>query len=133
MGLLGSIFKGIFGGGFGRKTVTTSTIEKIDSDWRNIRILIKEGRPSQLRQALITADKTVDAALKDLVVGETMGERLKNSRDLFDRDVYDLVWKAHKMRNSIVHEAGFEPNHMTVTRSVENLKKGLKDLGVRID
>jgi len=133
MGLLGSILGALFGGGVGRKRVSALTIEKIESDWRTINILLKEGKPSQLRQALITADKTVDAALKDLVAGETMGERLKNAGDLFERPMYDKIWKAHKMRNSVVHEAGFEPAHFTVTRSVGDLKKGLSVLGVRIE
>lgn len=133
MGLLGDILGGIFGFGFSRKHVSTETREKIDSDWRNINVLIKEGKPSQLRQALITADKTVDAALKDLVAGETMGERLKNAKDLFDRASYDKLWKAHKMRNSVVHEAGFEPAHFTVKRAIEDLKKSLKILGVSVE
>lgn len=128
------LFSFLFGskGGFGRRSVSADTKRRIEADWRKISSLMKSGGPSQIREALLTADKTVDAALKDLVEGETMGERLKNASHLFDRDVYDKIWKAHKLRNSLVHEAGFEPTIGMVNDGITRLKKGLSALGVKI-
>jgi hypothetical protein len=119
-----------FGGG--AKAVSIDTKGKISRDWQSIDVLIKGGMPSQLRQALIKADKTVDTALKDLVLGETMGERLKNAKDLFDRDVYDKIWKAHKVRNRLVHEADYEPQHFIVKEAIKNLRNGLKGINVYV-
>jgi site-specific recombinase XerD len=118
--------------GFSRKTVSAETVEKIRRDWQQIDVLTREGGPSQLRQALITADKSLDNALKDRVSGETMGERLKNAKDLFEYSVYDKLWKAHKMRNALVHETGYEPPYHMVISGIEDLKTGLLKLGVRI-
>lgn len=112
--------------------VSQDTVRKITSDWDNIAILLKQKSPAQLKQALITADKTLDAALKDVVPGETMGERLKNSKEKFDRVTYGRIWDAHKLRNSLVHEAGFEPPYFVINEAVANLKEGLYKLGVRV-
>ncbi|MFC1755956.1 hypothetical protein ACFLZK_01150 [Patescibacteria group bacterium] len=111
-------------------SVTVHTKKMIESDLRNVDVLLKGKKPSQLRQALITTDKALDNALKDVVIGENMGERLKNASELFDRDLYNKIWSAHKMRNSVVHESGYEPPYHMVTQGIDNLKKGLRTLGV---
>ncbi len=114
-----------------RKIITVETRNKIQNDWRNIEVLLSQKGPSQLRQALITADKSLDNALKDLVAGENMGERLKNAEKMFDRDEYNKIWEAHKVRNNLVHESGYEPPYFVLTQSVESLKNGLERVGIR--
>ncbi len=126
-------WKRLFGlDSFNNKTVSSNTTEMIRYEWQQIEELVSIGGPSNLKQALIKADKTLDNALKDKFRGETMGERLKNARVTFDYQTYDNLWKAHKMRNSLVHESGFEPPHHMLTMAIENLKKGVTRLGVRI-
>lgn len=115
---------------FGRNSVSAETIQKIKLDWGNISILLKGKSPSQLRQALITADKTLDAALKDIVAGETMGDRLKNAKDKFDRNIYNKIWNAHKIRNALVHEAGYEPGYSMLTKAIEDIRVALSKIGV---
>jgi len=115
-------------GGF----VTINTERKIISDWEKIAGLMATRQPSSLRQALITADRTLDAALKDMVSGETMGERLKNAKTYFDRDTYNKIWEAHKVRNNLVHEADYEPPYHVVGNAVDTLKYALIKLRVRL-
>ncbi|MFC1625159.1 hypothetical protein ACFL15_02195 [Patescibacteria group bacterium] len=121
---------------FGKKklprSISQTTEEMIQRDWKQIDILLAGKSPSQLRQALITADKTLDNALRDLVNGETLGERLKLSDTRFDKHFYDEIWKAHKIRNTLVHESGFEPPHFVVTEAVQTLRRAVQSLGVRI-
>jgi hypothetical protein len=116
----------------GRYSVSPPTQENIAKDWDNINNLLKLKGPSQLRQALITADKSLDNALKDIIPGETMGERLKNAKDRFDPIMYNKIWEAHKVRNMTVHESGYEPPHFVLTDAVENLRKALISLGVSV-
>ena len=113
-----------------RKSIKPVTRNNIEAEWRQINVLLNGKQPSQLRQALIKADKTLDNALRDLVIGETMGERLKNAYSLFERRLYDKIWKAHKMRNALVHESGYEPPHHMVNKSISDLKTALNKLGV---
>ncbi|HPD73987.1 MAG TPA: hypothetical protein P5014_01205 [Patescibacteria group bacterium] len=115
-----------------RKIITVETREKVQRDWKNVEILLSQKGPSQLRQALITADKSLDNALKDIFDGETMGERLKNAESFFERDQYNRIWEAHKVRNNLVHESGYEPPYFVVTKAVQDLKEGLEKLGVRV-
>jgi hypothetical protein len=131
MGFFDLIFGGA-NGGFGRSSVSADTERKIQRDWDVIKLQLQQKGPSQLKQALITADKAMDTALKDIVAGESMGERLKNSKDKFDQNVYNRLWDAHKLRNNLVHEAGFEPPYFMLTEGVENIRKGLVALGIRV-
>lgn len=117
---------------FGRSRVNFETEQKIKSDWKKIEILLKGGSPSQLKDALLTADKALDNALRDLVSGENMGQRLKNAKSMFEWETYDKVWKAHKLRNSLVHESGFEPTHDMIKDGITRLKKGLISLGIKL-
>ncbi|MBU0534904.1 MAG: hypothetical protein ABIJ82_02230 [Patescibacteria group bacterium] len=128
-----NIFNLLFGGNkTSRRTVTQLTEKNIVSDWRSISILISQKGPSSLKNALITADKTLDNALRDMVDGETMGDRLKNAENMFDRNLYNKIWEAHKIRNNLVHESGYEPPHFVITESIQVLKTALQSLGLRI-
>jgi len=117
--------------GQGRGSIKPYTRTTIEVDWKNIKVLIAGKSPSQLRQALITADKCLDNALRDMVTGETMGERLRNSPHLFEKRQYDKIWNAHKTRNALVHESGYEPPSHIILTSIENLKEALNSLGIR--
>lgn len=111
--------------------VTTVTQESIIKAWESVNIALSTKTPSQLRQALITADKCLDNALRDVVTGETMGERLKNAKNRFDYNTYDAIWRAHKIRNSMVHETSFEPSYSTLISAIGDLKRGLDALDVK--
>lgn len=112
-------------------SVSSSTQENIINAWVNVDHALTSNTPSQLRQALITADKCLDNALRDVVAGETMGERLKKAKTRFDYPVYDAIWRAHKIRNSMVHETSFEPSYSTLVSAINDLKRGLTSLGVK--
>lgn len=127
-------FSFLFGKKFGysRNYVSSVTAEKITRDWSEIDTLLKGKSPSQLKQALIIADKSVDNALRDVVAGDSMGERLKNAKDKFEYSQYDKLWKAHKVRNNMVHESGYNPPYYVVTEAIETFRTVLNILGVRL-
>ena len=129
MGLFDLLFKGNI---FGRTTVSRDTEDRIKIDWEKINQLQKLGGPSNLRQALITADRTLDNVLKELYKGESMGERLKEAKDRFDRPTYNLIWDAHKIRNSLVHEAGYEPPYYVVNKAIDDLRSVIASFGVSL-
>jgi len=128
-----SLFDLLFGKPlFGRTTVSRESEDRIRLDWEKIRQLQKVAGPSNLKQALITADRSLDTALKDIVPGENMGARLKEAKDKFDRDTYNKIWEAHKIRNNLVHESSYEPPYFLINNGIEDLRKGLSALGVNI-
>ena len=103
---------------FKKTSISLATVTSIQSAWSNVSDALGTKNPTQLKQALITADKCLDNALRDMVRGETMGERLKNSKDTFEHSVYDGIWRAHKVRNSMVHETSFEPSYSVLFYSI---------------
>lgn len=132
--MIAELIRDLLFGGFsgGHRSVRADTQMKIKHDWDTIDTLLSQRSPAQLKQALITADKALDNALRDVVAGETMGERLKNAKDKFDPVVYNKIWEAHKIRNSMVHESGYEPPHFMLVEAVGKLKQGLVSLGVKL-
>ncbi len=112
--------------------VKPATRDNVIQEWNNIGILVRSKGPSQLRQALLSADKTLDNVLRDKVFGENMGERLKNAKDLFTKEDYDRIWAAHKMRNALVHESGYEPIQSMLITGIEVFRKAVNTLGVRV-
>ncbi|MBI4091574.1 hypothetical protein HY419_02350 [candidate division WWE3 bacterium] len=127
------IFDLLFGKGFvGRTTVTREVEARVKDDWLKIDNLMKVGGPSNLRQALMTADRSLDTVLKELYQGNTLGERLKECSAKFDRVLYNKIWEAHKIRNAMVHEAGFEPPYFVTKQAIEDLRRGIQTFGVSI-
>lgn len=107
--------------------------ELIRREWEEIEALLKLGDPSGRKEALIRADKALDLALKRISTEETMGERLRSAQEKFSNHaVYGGLWKAHKMRNAMIHEAGFEPPYYSVEKAIEQIKKGLEDLRINL-
>jgi len=112
-----------------------STFRKVEPSeirrrWAEIQAMMREGGPANYRQAIMEADKLIDMVLKSKVRGETMGERLKNARNLFPCDAYDKLWTAHKIRNKIAHEADFEGLSSDAQLAVRNFERALRELRV---
>ena len=89
--------------------------------------LIKD-QPSSYHLSVLNADKLVDQALRERgIKGKTMGERMKNSVQLFsDRNG---IWTAHKLRNQIAHETDIHITYDQARYALANFRKALKDLG----
>lgn len=91
------------------------------------------GGGNGLRGAIAEADKLLDHALRQSgIPGDTMGERLKAARSRFaqDRSTYDAVWRAHKLRNALAHEVGFDLVPSQAREAIQDFKRGLTVLGV---
>jgi len=100
------------------------------NEWKEIQRLTATNKVPELKMALIQADKSIDNLLREKVEGETMGDRLIKSKEIFKIKTYNEVWSAHKVRNSMVHESGFNPPISVLKKSISDLKKGAKDIGV---
>lgn len=103
--------------------------EMIVKKLTNIDLMVQEGRENDIRTALIQIDAVLDAVLQQKrISGNTLGERLKNARNQFDRSTYNAVWEAHKLRNRIVHEIDYRPPVAHVKQNYMELKYGIKQL-----
>lgn len=76
--------------------------------WGRVMLLLDSENESDLKLAVIEADKMLDELLIILgYEGESLGDRLI-SVEKGDMQTLDDAWEAHKCRNRIAHETGFQ-------------------------
>jgi hypothetical protein len=94
--------------------------------WNTIMATSQTGA-SGLKSSINEADKLLDHVLKQLgYEGERMGERLKLAGPRFtDRN---SVWRAHKLRNALAHEIGFDLVPSQAKEALHDFEQALKDL-----
>jgi hypothetical protein len=126
------IFKFFFTKNKGGRTISSSVLVLVEADWRQIDQDLKSKSPALMKTSLIKADKALDNLLKELVHGNTMGERMIAGKNKFSPDVYSAIWSGHKVRNAMIHETGYEPTYYILNEAIENLRKGARQLGARV-
>lgn len=99
--------------------------------WRKIMEKFSEGTPDAMRVAIIEADALVEESLKHLSYqGEHFADRLEKL-DPGEFSTLDRLWKAHRIRNDLVHVPGFflaAHDAKAVLDSYEEFLKELKAL-----
>lgn len=91
--------------------------------------LISLGNSSNFSKAVLEADKLLDYILKSKrFKGETMGERLKSAREKMSYEAYNAAWQAHKIRNEMVHNSGFEVTDFIARDAIKNFNEAIDDL-----
>lgn len=95
--------------------------------WETIMATSRTGA-SGLKSAINEADKLFDYVMRQLgYAGETMAERLKVAGSkLSDQN---SVWRAHKLRNALAHEVGFDLVASQANEALHDFERGLRDLG----
>lgn len=100
---------------------------KVDQEWGRIKQRLESGDEANFKIAVIEADKLIDDLLKSMnYPGESMGDRLK----LIDQSKLSSIqelWNAHRVRNNIVHNAGFKLSYREAKAAIESYEKVLKE------
>ncbi|HEX3082431.1 MAG TPA: hypothetical protein VHQ86_04200 [Candidatus Saccharimonadia bacterium] len=95
--------------------------------WQTIMAVSTTGA-SGLKSSINEADKLLDHALKQSgYAGATMGDRLRSAGSRFSNR--NDVWSAHKLRNALAHEVGFDLVPSQAKEALSQFEQGLKDLG----
>ena len=103
--------------------------EDIQKRWREIESLTSRNDEMSYKLAVMEADKLLDHALKSMGFGgNTLGERLKLACYRFPR--LRKVWRAHLLRNKLVHEASFHLSRGAAQGAIGQFKNALKELSV---
>jgi len=128
-----SLWNFLFGSGeSGQLSRNALSIDRmmVQKKWTEILELLKLGGPSRFRSAIIEADKLLDYCLQRRgFPGNNLGERLKFARKYMKWEIYDLAWKAHKVRNKIVHDYESEVLYWEAEEAIKRFEKVLKELG----
>lgn len=101
--------------------------EHFKNEWNDALELYKDEKTQTL--SIVHADKLLDQALKCLgYSGNNMAERLVAAKNRLKHK--DDVWRAHKLRNKIVHETAVKPTEKEIKAALQGYYKTFKDLGV---
>lgn len=99
--------------------------------WGTIMAKFSTGNSADARKlAIIEADKLIDTMLKDAgLSGDTMADRLKQ---LSAEEVQSLdrLWRAHRLRNELVHSHDFEVSLTTAERVMQDYEAFLKEFKI---
>lgn len=89
---------------------------------------LRQDSPSSWSMVIIEGDKLLDKAMIEMgIPGKTMGDRLKRCGDRFEK--LNSVWRAHKLRNAIAHEPGFEISYKQAHNALGVYRTALQNLG----
>lgn len=114
-----------FGFAQGRRGVDR---ELVKTRWNNIIMMADMGGGSGLRNAVSEADKLLDYVMRESgASGETMADRLRSYEKRFSN--INAVWRAHKLRNSLAHDIGFDLVASQAKEAIADFERGLRDLG----
>jgi hypothetical protein len=117
------------GGGKRPLSVSEATRRQLQAHWEEVEWYVE--REEYAGQAVLEADKTLDAVLRELhLPGASMGERLKHAAPLLPADLYQQVWQYHKIRNQLAHEAGFVVRKGEAEVAVAVFRRALQVLGI---
>ena len=106
----------------------TFDVIEYQTNFLSIENSLRKENPISYNMAVVNADKLLDKALMEMgIPGKTMGDRLKKSGAKFTE--LNKVWYAHKLRNQIAHEHGFELEYVQARHALGVYKQALKDLG----
>jgi hypothetical protein len=95
--------------------------------WNTI-LLTSETGASGLKSSINEADKLLDHVMKlSGFGGETMADRLRQAERRLSHK--NDVWRAHKLRNSLAHDVGFDLVQSQAKEALRDFERALKDLG----
>jgi len=100
----------------------------LNKSWQKILIRLEKSDEANLRLALIEADNLFDDLLKQMrLPGESMADRLRYI-DSSQISNIDEIWRAHKLRNVLVHNHEYPITRNEMELSVKAYEKALKEL-----
>jgi len=105
-------------------------VQKYVSMWEKIKVEAESAPPHSYTTAIVNADILIDELLKDAgFEGKDMGERLGKINGLGLKTL-EGVWRAHRLRNKIVHTSGFEASRDAKNETLLVYENFLKEIKV---
>ncbi len=100
----------------------------LNKSWQKILARLAKSDEDSLRLALIEADNLFDDLLKQMrIPGESMADRLRYV-DSSQIPNIDEIWRAHKLRNVLVHNHEYPITRNEMEFGVKAYEKALREL-----
>jgi len=105
-------------------------IKKTAGKWHKIAERLKKGQENEYKLAFIEADEMLDNSLEKMgYQGASLGQRLEQIKVETISNIED-VWKAHKIKNNIVHDPNYKLTLDQAKKALNIYQKALHELGV---
>ncbi len=102
---------------------------RVKGYWEKIKKDAESAPPHSMKLGVIAADNLVDSVLQTIgLPGEHMADRLQGL-DLEELETLEDLWRAHKIRNQLVHTPGFEISEKEGRTMLDTYEAFLKELG----
>lgn len=110
-------------------TAPVEAMSAYDARWQEIKKHLHSTNSSEWKFAIVEADKLTDDVLRAAgFIGDNMGERMI-SIESGQLNSLDKLWRAHKVRNLLVHDANFDLRRATALESIEGFESAIRELG----
>ncbi|MBI5413347.1 hypothetical protein HZA42_03310 [Candidatus Peregrinibacteria bacterium] len=109
-----------------RKKLSKSDYSLVCKEWESVSKRVEY----DARHSVLEADKLVDFVLKRKGYEGQMSDKLRKAEGIFSNS--NALWSAHKLRNKIAHEVGFEVSKEDAKSALSAFKQALWDLGIRL-
>jgi hypothetical protein len=114
---------------FRRPELYNMSRESIKRQWMQIEELLERPDDTSWKLAVMEADKLLDHSLKSMAIpGMNMGERLRFIAHKYPK--INNVWRAHKTRNDIAHQAAYRLSRGEAKSAIRDFKSALEEIGV---
>ncbi len=102
---------------------------RVKNHWEKIKKDAVSAPPHSMKLGVIAADNLTDSVLQTIgLPGEHMADRLQEL-DLEELETIEDLWRAHKIRNQLVHTPGFEISKKEGEEMLDAYEAFLKELG----
>jgi len=99
-----------------------------ENEFEQVKNYVESDLGTEWKIAVLEGDKIMDDALINIgTLGETMGERLKNTSKT-SMPSLDLVWEAHKLRNLIAHDINVSVSQDQAIYAIESYERALREI-----
>ncbi|MDO8469819.1 MAG: hypothetical protein Q7S84_02225 [bacterium] len=103
---------------------------KVREQWLHILEQADRNPPQSYALAIIEADKFTDSILQRIgYPGEHMADRLESLNGA-ELATLDNLWRAHRLRNELVHTPDFDVSEHDTKHALRSYQKFLTELGV---
>lgn len=103
--------------------------QSIESRWQAVLTMSQQLDQTHAKQAILQADILIDSIMKTSgVSGNSFAERLRNIQSRFSPSTYQALWRAHKKRNELVHEAGSHIESWEKQEYLKGYERALKEM-----
>jgi len=103
-----------------RIRVPPGVCRRTEREWEEVRDTRDPGR------RVLGADAVFDGLLRSLFPGEDFVERMRRAERRLPNT--EAVWRAHKVRNRIAHEAGAAMDEREAAQAVQAFEKAIRSL-----